>query len=167
MAGISDGPFFIEGAFLSPVLYFIVYCLPDGLWYASLLLLLKALSSYDLFSFATYVLGVASPFILEILQYARIIPGTFDLFDIITYVITLIIINMKSIKRFLQCLSLVAFVAIALACASQKAIVSPAAGMMEAIGGGSNGSDGHSDGSQNIEAPDSISTPDNDYALAN
>lgn len=165
--GISDGPLFIKSQQPSPILCFIVYCLPDGLWYASLLLLLNALSSDDNFFKAINIVALASPFILEILQLTKTIPGTFDIFDIITYAITLIIIYMKSIKRFLQCLSLVAFVAMALACASS----SPNSSLINGVGipslNGNGGDSGTpSDGSQNIETTDSIFNPQPEYAMA-
>lgn len=125
-----------------------VYCLPDALWYASLMLMLQALSSNDVFGKIVYAIGAASPFILEAMQLAKLIPGTFDILDIVAYLTTIIIIEMKRIKQYLmhigQVLTLVAFVAMALACATTE----------DASRGGGNY---NHDGTQLIEGIDSLS----------
>lgn len=74
------------------ILYWIMYCLPDALWYSALLILqfpfLKLGGWHRFISIASILL----PFCLEILQYYKIIRGTFDLFDIATYILTLILV---------------------------------------------------------------------------
>lgn len=80
----------------SPLVYFVVYCLPDAMWYAALLLTQYPMRSMGLFNSILYWVGVAIPFALEGLQHFKLIPGTFDVADIITYILTYIII--------LQCL---------------------------------------------------------------
>ena len=75
-----------------PFIYFMVYCLPDALWYMSLLLtqtfFLKELGWLN-----RLLVGIAIslPFLLETSQYIGLISGTFDWYDVITYCITLIL----------------------------------------------------------------------------
>lgn len=72
--------------------YIFLYCLPDALWYMSLLLVQtlfleeKGWLNRLLIGFA-----VSLPFLLEIGQYLGLFIGTFDWFDIITYFLTLIL----------------------------------------------------------------------------
>lgn len=70
--------------------YIIVYCLPDGLWYAALLLVQRMLMGKSLFSRSIYWISIALPFIWEILQIFAPIPGTFDPMDICMYLIILL-----------------------------------------------------------------------------
>lgn len=140
LASICDGK--------NPIINFIVYCLPDGLWYASLLLLLKVIYSDDFFGRTIYTIGILSPFVLELLQLKTIIPGTFDILDLITYTIVLIIVEMKTVKNHLyhicQMLALVTFVIMALACGTSQEVVE-------------RGNTYNHDGTQLIESVDSIS----------
>lgn len=73
--------------------YCLLYCVSDALWYFSLLIL--QFQFYDkefilcrILLYSTIVL----PFALEILQYFKIIGGTFDILDILFYLITLLIV---------------------------------------------------------------------------
>lgn len=160
--GIKEGVLYSLCQTSNPIVGFIVYSLPDALWYASLLLLLRSLSSKDRFSHAMYFLGVSLPFILEILQMESLIPGTFDIYDLLAYISTLIIIEMKILEKHIlraaQTLALSAFVAIALACASSKGIADSFPGK-----------DNH-DGTLLMESPDSINleqfAEDVHYALS-
>ncbi len=61
--------------------------LTDILWYASLLLMLLAFIEKNIFK-SFYIFFITLPFILEILQGFRIIPGTFDWLDIFYYFLT-------------------------------------------------------------------------------
>lgn len=71
--------------------YFISYCLPDGLWYGALLLFQDAIAIESPDSKTVFLVSAALPFLMELLQYVKIMPGTFDKFDIMTYAIVLVI----------------------------------------------------------------------------
>ena len=72
--------------------YWLVYCLPDGLWYLALLLVQQQMVyAKSVVSRAIFAAAIALPFVLEGLQAARLIPGTFDYMDILTYLLTLIL----------------------------------------------------------------------------
>ena len=71
--------------------HFIVYCLPDGLWYFALLLFQSTFLENKPSSKLLFYFSILLPFALEILQLYGITPGTFDLMDIATYILTLII----------------------------------------------------------------------------
>ena len=70
--------------------YFFLYCLPDALWYLSLLYFQIP---YTQKSQGKILFGVSAmlPFVTEFLQKLGIIKGTFDWWDILTYVIVLTI----------------------------------------------------------------------------
>lgn len=76
----------------NPLLYFLIYCLPDALWYMSLLLI-QSLFFEERGWLNRLLVGTAIslPFLLEIGQYFGFMSGTFDWCDIITYCFTLII----------------------------------------------------------------------------
>lgn len=76
----------------NPCIYFLVFCLPDALWYMSLLLT-QTLFVKEKGWLNRMLIGVAIslPFLLEIGQYFGFMSGTFDWCDIITYCFTLII----------------------------------------------------------------------------
>ena len=70
-----------------------IYSIPDGLWVASYVILVHAIipkeHKFNLI-FWSYLL----PFIaitFEFLQYLSLIPGVFDIFDLVCYVIPLVI----------------------------------------------------------------------------
>lgn len=72
--------------------YLLLYCLPDALWYFSMLIL--QFQFYDksvLFCKILLCLTIALPFVIEIMQFFKMIRGTFDKFDIVFYLITLLI----------------------------------------------------------------------------
>lgn len=70
----------------------IVYSLPDGLWYMSLLWVEMTFTQHsNTLSVIVFYLAVTFPFVLEFLQHTHIVPGTFDWFDVATYCLTLII----------------------------------------------------------------------------
>ncbi|MBR6068453.1 MAG: hypothetical protein IKP45_11720 [Bacteroidales bacterium] len=85
------------GAFLH---YFMMYCLSDVLWYAALLILASTFYVREvLVSKILFATMVLMPFILEFLQLARLIPGTFDWYDIVFYCLTLIIFILLWIRK--------------------------------------------------------------------
>lgn len=76
----------------------IVYSLPDGLWYMALLLSMVSLGhAYQSsqterrLSNAMLTIAILLPFLLEFLQKIHIVSGTFDYIDVITYCLTLLI----------------------------------------------------------------------------
>ena len=71
--------------------YFLSYCLPDGLWYGALLLFQDSIAIKSPDSKTIFWTSAGLPFALELLQYVKIEPGTFDLFDLMTYFIVLAI----------------------------------------------------------------------------
>lgn len=73
-------------------MYLILFCLPDALWYMALLIVQTELYSGErLLEKVLFHLSIALPFILEMLQKVDFMPGTFDWFDIFTYLLTLMI----------------------------------------------------------------------------
>lgn len=73
--------------------YILLYCLSDALWFFSLLIL-----QFQFFDESIILCNVllystiALPFILEALQYFKIIGGTFDILDVVSYLIVLLIV---------------------------------------------------------------------------
>lgn len=69
------------------ILEFIIYCFPGCLWAASYIFVIDGLLSEKtayirlLWSGVIPMVGIVS----EMLQYAQILPGTFDMFDVICY----------------------------------------------------------------------------------
>lgn len=76
----------------NPFIYFFAYCLPDALWYISLLLV-QTLFFEEKGRINRLLIGIAIflPFLWETGQYLGCISGTFDWYDILTYCITLIL----------------------------------------------------------------------------
>ena len=73
-------------------IYWLVFCLPDGLWYIALLLLQQQLTQREsVFSRICMYAAMALPFLLEGMQAIGWLPGTFDYRDIITYLFILIL----------------------------------------------------------------------------
>lgn len=68
-----------------------IFCLPDALWYAALLIFQLGLCDGGLMAKLLLILSIASPFILETMQWFGVMPGTFDWLDVLTYLLTLII----------------------------------------------------------------------------
>lgn len=76
----------------NPFFYFMVFCLPDALWYMSLLLVQTMfLKEKGWLNRLLIGVAVSLPFLLESGQYFGLISGTFDWFDFFTYCSTLII----------------------------------------------------------------------------
>ena len=72
--------------------YFLLFCLPDSLWYFALLLLqMQFYNANVLTSKILLIISVLLPFVLEFLQYFKVIKGTFDILDICFYLLILII----------------------------------------------------------------------------
>ena len=76
----------------NPIVYWIVYCLPDGLWYLALLIVQYLLFIQEsLISRICAVVAILLPFVIEILQALGWFSGTFDWYDMLTYILTLIL----------------------------------------------------------------------------
>jgi hypothetical protein len=72
--------------------YFLLFCLPDMLWYFALLLIQKQFYNKDiLLSKILFYCALSLPFVFEMMQYFGTIRGTFDIADISFYLLTLII----------------------------------------------------------------------------
>jgi len=71
--------------------YFLLFCLADVLWYIALLLLQKQYYNRSVANKILFYFAAALPFILEFLQYFKVIAGTFDIVDIIFYLLTFLI----------------------------------------------------------------------------
>lgn len=69
--------------------YFMVYCLPDGLWYGALLLTQSALLINTFWSKCVFLISIVLPFAWELLQLFDDVAGTFDPMDLLVYIITL------------------------------------------------------------------------------
>ncbi len=87
---------FSQMDFSHPLPHFIVYCLPDGLWYLALLhancLINNGfLNQRDKCSLTINIIVMSTPFLLEMGQASGHLGGTFDICDILTYLLTLII----------------------------------------------------------------------------
>ena len=63
--------------------YFFLFCLADVLWYIALLLSQIQFYNRSLANKFLFYFAATLPFILEFLQYFKIIAGTFDIVDII------------------------------------------------------------------------------------
>lgn len=91
----------------TPISIWCVYSLPDGLWYMSLLLLIDLLcqvysnlSNQKITPNIMMSFAVILPFIIEIAQKRHIIYGIYDIVDIYTYLITLIIFLLLCGKNY-------------------------------------------------------------------
>ena len=74
------------------VLYFLLFCLPDMVWYMALLLFQKQFyNAGSAFSKMLFCLSALLPFVLEFMQYLGVLSGTFDIADICFYLLTLLI----------------------------------------------------------------------------
>lgn len=76
----------------NPLVYFAVFCLPDALWYMSLLLIQTIfLKEKGWLNRLLVAIAVSLPFLLEIFQYYGLMKGTFDWYDVMSYLFTLIL----------------------------------------------------------------------------
>ena len=97
---IASGEYIVSNT-NNPLVYFMVFCLPDALWYMSLLLVqIFFLKEKGWLNRLLVGIAVSLPFLLETGQYFGCVSGTFDWFDIITYCLTLIIFLLCSRKVF-------------------------------------------------------------------
>ena len=92
----------IDYSNLNCLTYWLIFCLPDGLWYMALLYLQDYLYNDGLVYKMVFCMSVMLPFILEILQKYGIMSGTFDYCDILTYLLTYIFFWICQEKRFYQ-----------------------------------------------------------------
>ncbi len=69
--------------------YLLIYCLPDALWYAALLLCQLALMSNRVVGKIILSTAIISPFVLELGQSVGLVNGTFDVLDILSYLFVL------------------------------------------------------------------------------
>ena len=75
----------------------------DIAWCCSLYLVTVMLSELNRLHFSTKWLILLFPFILETVQYFRIIGGTFDWYDMLTYLIILLIfLKLFPILKFIH-----------------------------------------------------------------
>lgn len=89
----------------------VIYSLPDGLWYLALLLTMdvlrrKASTSKLGRALSTTMMAIAIllPYTLEYAQHLHIIDGTYDRLDILTYCLTLFLFYIcKTNSLFLSC----------------------------------------------------------------
>lgn len=80
-------PFEIRGTSLPE--YFVVYSLPDGLWYGALLSAQSAFLKNTFWSRCIFGFSILLPFVWEALQLCDGIAGTFDLMDLFAYTLAL------------------------------------------------------------------------------
>ena len=80
--------------------YFLMYCLSDVLWYLALLILASTFYVRgSVLSKLLFGVMIIMPFLLEFLQLAGLLPGTFDWYDIVFYCLTLIIFVLLWIRK--------------------------------------------------------------------
>lgn len=98
---IKDIPVIYPSDRLSWLRNFLIFNLPDGLWYAALLLFqISFLSVKDSISKLIFYFSATVPFIWELLQILHEVPGRFDIMDMLTYFIVLLIVCLSlNIKR--------------------------------------------------------------------
>jgi hypothetical protein len=87
-----------NGNFLT---YFLIFCLPDVLWYIALLLVQMPFYNRDTVNKILFHFAALLPFIFEFLQYFKVLPGTFDIVDVIFYLLTLFIFLIVWKKKLL------------------------------------------------------------------
>lgn len=91
----------------NPLMYFFVFCLPDALWYMSLLLLQTFfLNKGGWLNRILFYMAVSLPFIMETAQYFDLVSGIFDWYDILAYCLTLILfLCLRKTYLYLHCKS--------------------------------------------------------------
>ncbi|MBO5427553.1 MAG: hypothetical protein J5996_03895 [Prevotella sp.] len=73
---------------------FLIYNFPDGAWLLSLLLIQRYIGTLKIFELCAIALAI----ILELGQYLGWISGTFDLLDLLTYIIIFILFKLCTTK---------------------------------------------------------------------
>lgn len=88
LIGLEDG-LLCDYVSDTPFMNFVIYCVPDGLWYLSLLHVNELIHKQCLDNRKTILdwVVLTIPYSFEIAQLTEWIPGTFDLMDILTYVV--------------------------------------------------------------------------------
>ncbi len=71
--------------------YFLLFCLPDVLWYIALLMIQIPFYNRSATNKILFYMAAVLPFVFEFLQYFKIFAGTFDITDIIFYLLTFLI----------------------------------------------------------------------------
>jgi len=74
--------------------YFLLFCLPDILWYIALLLVQAPFYNRGTVNKILFYFAALLPFIFEFLQYFKVLLGTFDIADIIFYLLTLFLFEL-------------------------------------------------------------------------
>lgn len=74
--------------------YFIKYCLPDGLWYAALLIFQDTFLDKSTSGKIIYWICALLPFVWEIAQLHYAVSGTFDPMDLLVYLFVFIIFTL-------------------------------------------------------------------------
>ena len=80
----------------------VIFCLPDALWYMALLVFQLGLCSEGFLAKIVFGASIALPFVLEVSQKYGVMPGTFDWFDILIYLLTFAIFVLCQQKRLKQ-----------------------------------------------------------------
>lgn len=78
----------------------VIFCLPDALWYAALLTIQLVLCDGGAVGKSLFGLSVAFPFLFESMQWLGVMLGTFDWLDIVTYLLTLITFILCQRRQF-------------------------------------------------------------------
>lgn len=86
----------------STLAYILIFCLPDALWYAALLVAQLPFIREDRGNMIVFGVATVLPFALEILQYLQLMPGTFDWLDIASYIIVLITFVLCERRHFFR-----------------------------------------------------------------
>lgn len=92
----------IDYANCTPITSWIVFCLPDALWYMALLIFQLGLCDGEFSDKLLFGLSVVLPFILETMQWFGIMSGTFDWLDVLTYLLTLKLFIVCQRKQFVM-----------------------------------------------------------------
>lgn len=85
---------------------FLVYNLPDGLWFYALLSTITFIWNGNISAYYLLwlLLVILLTYLTEIFQALHLIPGTFDWYDLLVYSITLIVyaFNLKNLRNQFQ-----------------------------------------------------------------
>ena len=92
----------IDYAECNLLVHWIVFCLPDALWYMALLIFQSELCREGLLAKIVFGASIVLPFVLEVSQKYGVMTGTFDWIDVFTYLLTLIIFILCRRKQLKQ-----------------------------------------------------------------